>query len=192
MGRRRRDRYWGAAAIRARLFPWRRDSQARTPSSRPQRAPFCLAASVQARWVGRDWPLPRRPSRPQALSCHCRGYSPHVPWNHDSNRPRLCDEVRFRGTGCAPPCAPVYRSIARSWVAQQAFPAPSRRLQPRRFRPWPKRKRGGQTAVSLSRQGIEIDRANPRGKNATAFVTLLACRLLFALHRQPPFFSIEC
>jgi hypothetical protein len=47
--------------------------------------------------------------------------------------------------------------------------------------------RGGQTAVSLSRQGIEIDRANPRGKNATAFVTLLACRLLFALHRQPPF-----
>src|ERR1700730_5822565 len=51
--------------------------------------------------------------------------------------------------------------------------------------------RGGQTAVSLSNQGIERDRAGTRDKNATALATLPASRLLFALHRQPPSFSIE-
>jgi hypothetical protein len=51
--------------------------------------------------------------------------------------------------------------------------------------------RGGQTTISLWCQGFEIDRASPRRKNDIAFSTLPACRLLFALHRQPPSFSIE-
>jgi hypothetical protein len=191
MGRRRRDRYWGAAAIRARLFPWRRDSQARTPSSRPQRAPFCLAASVQARWVGRDWPLPRRPSRPQALSCHCRtclgtmiriGRAFAMKFAFEGLDARLhalqfIDQLLVRGLRNR-------LSLRRRVVCNRAASG--------RGQKGSHGQRGGQTAVSLSREGIEIDRANPRGKNATAFVTLLACRLLFALHRQPPFFSIEC
>jgi hypothetical protein len=188
MGRRRRDRYWGAAAIRARLFPWRRDSQARVPGRSGR--PFA-------------W---RRRSRHGGLAVTGRFRGVRVVRRH----------FRAIAAGIRHTCLGTMIRIGRAFAMKFAFEGLDARLHALQFidqllvrglrnrlslrrrvvcnraasgrgQKGSHGQRGGQTAVSLSRQGIEIDRANPRGKNATAFVTLLACRLLFALHRQPPF-----